>query len=112
MRIGFLPIQACLGAPRRVDEHPRRLGHLRDLDIFIERMRLGDIARAEDDGGDAADHHLGRIRSIGHAFRRGIDAMSAAGISYSTLGTPFSWRDLVDALAVISPAPPTSPAAP
>jgi len=36
-----------------------------------------------------------------------IDAMSAAGISYSTLGAPFSWRDLVDALA-----PPTSPAAP
>jgi hypothetical protein len=28
-----------------------------------------------------------------------IDAMSAKGLSYSSLEPPFSWRDLVDALA-------------
>jgi plasmid stability protein len=27
-----------------------------------------------------------------------IDAMTAKGLSYSTLGSPFSWVDLVDAL--------------
>jgi 3-hydroxyisobutyrate dehydrogenase-like beta-hydroxyacid dehydrogenase len=36
------------------------------------------------------------------------DAMSDQGISYASLSLPFSWRELIDALAVTSPATPPS----
>lgn len=37
-----------------------------------------------------------------------VDAMSAADLQYSSLSTPFSWREVMDALTATSPAKPSS----